>query len=164
MREALGTSFRARRPDRIYERGWGVQCQGAPQIICSWSVTIQADRGIPTTFDFDHFNDESPLIVGLDLSQYSDTDNMGSESCIRIKRHTDSITRILKTYMSGGSDFDIVLLLELCSSPGIRSDKETSALMESFGPSTLVKRFHRLTHATQADTQRLMKDGGSMTE
>lgn len=102
--------------------------------------------------------------MGLDLRWHSDTISMGSEIFIRIKRPTDSLTRIFKTYMSGDSELDRKLLLELCSAPGIRSDMTARTLMVSFRPSTLVKCFHRLTHATRAETERFMTEGGSMTE
>lgn len=50
------------------------------------------------------------------------------------------------------------------SAPGIRTSRTTCALMENVGPSTLVKRFNHLTHATQAKTAWFMKEGGAMTE
>lgn len=132
--------------------------------MCSWSLTVQDNDGNPTTFDFDLFRDDSPLIIGLDLRRYSDTENMGSVKLIRIKRPTDGLVRTFDTYMSGTGELDKRLRIGLCAIAGVPGDKSARALMAKFRPSTLVRRFHRLTHATPAETRRFMKEGGIMSE
>lgn len=53
------------------------------------SIYSQDDIGHPTNFDFYLFRDDSPLIMGLVVIKYSDTDNIGSEKLTRMKRPTD---------------------------------------------------------------------------
>lgn len=161
--EALGIAFDVRRPDKLYERGWGFQCQGASPIACSWSITVQDLAGSPTTFDFDLFRDDSPLIIGLDLRIHSNTENMGTGRAFKFKRPTDSDVRMFQTYVSGEHDLDKRLRVNLCSTVGVTTDKTMGALISNLRASRLVKRFHRLTHATPSETRRFMKSGGRLT-
>lgn len=162
--EALGIPFKIRRPDKYYERGWGFQCQNSSVIACSWSITLQDISGRPTTFDFDLFRDESQLIIGLDLKAYSNTENMGMERLFKFKRPTDSEVRTFRTYMSGTSELNNRLRVELCPALDISTDQTVGVLVANVRASTLVKRFHRLTHATPEETKRFMREGGKLTE
>lgn len=90
LSEALGISFKVRESDKRYDRGWGFEGLGSLPVACSWSITIQEVQGLPTTFDFDLFEDNSPLIIGLDLKRYSNTENFSHDRMFKFRRRHDT--------------------------------------------------------------------------
>lgn len=66
-------------------------------IECSWSIAIKDIDGKPNILEFDVLRDESPLMKGLDLRRYSNTDNLDGDMKILIKQPRYSTRRIFRT-------------------------------------------------------------------
>lgn len=59
---------------------------------CSWYFNLIDINNRPVTIVFDLANGSSPLIMGINLRQYSDTCNTKQPSTITIRRQTDTGT------------------------------------------------------------------------
>lgn len=69
--EVLGIRFMARRPRVIYKQAWGTNAVNASKNMCKLTLMTQDINGRPTLISFGLTEDDSPLIVGLDLQKYS---------------------------------------------------------------------------------------------
>lgn len=156
---ALGISFEVDPPRHIYARGWGFDCLNSHPVVCSWSIIVQDLNDRPIEITFDLFDDSSPLVIGLDLKQYTTTDNFNFR--LIIKRPTDKEERTLRTYMTNNSLTDCRIRAELVRMPESYALTQTGKFMDR--PATIVKRLHRLTHAPAAEMQTILKDAGILT-
>lgn len=58
-------------PPEHYEHGWGEDCHDARPIIASWTLTVIEIHSHAISLSSDLVRGESPLIIGLDVMQYS---------------------------------------------------------------------------------------------
>lgn len=86
LSEALGIPLTVRVADKFYKRGWGFECKGPSTVICSWSITELDAKGRRTTMDFDLFDDDSPILIGLYIKEYSNTEEMHEEMTCKFRR------------------------------------------------------------------------------
>lgn len=109
------------------------------------------------SFTFDLVPGKSPLILGMDVRAYCDTYNLGDQKYIKLKRPTDSATRVLFTYLVPDNN-----RLRLVIAPHPRSVVRTllGNVHASFKRTPLIycKRIHRYTHSTKEEMKRLCLD------
>lgn len=94
--DAMGIELQVEKPREYYVHGWGHNCSDAKSICCSRNLTVMDSNSHPVTLSFDLVDDNSPLIVGMDFRQYSDTWNMHTPSTMTFRRPHD--VRVYKMY------------------------------------------------------------------
>lgn len=110
-------------------------------------------------------NDESTIILGMDINKYSVTDNLSIPSTIKFKRPQDREAGIFPTYISGNTP--LTKLLRLSISPVIPT---TAGLLgkptplQSIRPTTHVESIHNDTHATTVQNKQICKEPGWLHE
>lgn len=72
--------------------------------------------------------------------------------------------RTIRTYVSGTHGLKNRLRVELFSTAEIATDRTVGALSANVLASNIVKIFKRITHTTQDETKRLMRERGKFTE
>lgn len=110
----------------------------------------------PITLEFDLVDGQSPLIVGLDASQYADTCNRSAPRTMIIKRPQDTRQYTLHTYTADDENGNNRLRLQVV--PHRSSPMHT--LISNTGKNrelSMAKRIHRFGHATTDEMIRLMK-------
>lgn len=160
--DMLGISFSLDPPRSEYLHGWGTECAGARPILCSWDLKVSDAHGKPTTFTFDLVEGESPLILGLDVKRFANTDNLAAPPYIRFKRPQDIDTRVFHTYIEPDHDGNDRIRFEIVPHLG----STVSSLMTTTKNSdiNLAKRLHRFTHATADEMKRLLSDADQLTD
>ena len=71
--DILGIPLSLEPPWERYYHGWGQDCLNAKMTVCSWTMTVQDTRSKPTSFTFDLVEGNAPLILGMDIRQYTNT-------------------------------------------------------------------------------------------
>lgn len=116
----------------------------------------------PTRITFNFVEGESPLLVGLDLKRYSNTNNMESENKTIFKRPTDTARRVFNTYIADDQKGNPHLWLDLAPSrystmgslmQGIVRNKDLN----------IVKKVHRFTHASAQEMKSIFTDSVMLT-
>lgn len=97
--DALGIQLKVEKPRDTYMYRLGERCADAKLVVCSWPHTVMDTNGYPTTLIFDMVKGRSPLIVGKDIKQYSDTCNMKTQRTITYRRPNDEISYTLHTHI-----------------------------------------------------------------
>lgn len=98
--DILGISLSLDPPSQNYEHSWAQDCHDARRIFVSRKSTSTDRTHSPTTLTLDLFREESPLIVGLDVTQHANLINLSNPGYIDIKRPCDSRTLSMYTYIS----------------------------------------------------------------
>lgn len=120
-------------------------------------------KGAPLCITFDLVDDDSPLIVGLDRVQQCNIFNTAAQKYIEFRRHQDTSTRFLNTYIIPDN---IRLHVEISLHPL----SEFQSLLRSIhsvsqrAPLTFCNRLHRYTHASAAELESTCEDSGSLRE
>jgi len=143
--------------------GWGSECLDAKLIECSWTLTLFDLNGRQTSLTFDLVQGRSPLILGLDVKEFSNTLNLKENPYIEFKRPFDTATRMFRTYISPDSQGCKRIRIEIV--PHVASS--STSLMTSPGnkrsPLTIAKRLHRYTHATADEMKNLYDNAGILS-
>lgn len=120
-------------------------------------------NGKPTVLTFDLVTGKSPLIVGLDVKRHSDTVNRTGTPSIIFRRPCDTSDRTFYTYIAKDDDHNDRIKLEI-----VPHNKTTSASLlgnvSNRREIAMVKKIHRLTHATDDEMKQLFKDGNMSNE
>lgn len=98
--DILGVPLVLDQPRDLYMHGWGQECLNAQMINCYWTLTLHCIHGLPTSFAFDLVQGSSPLLLGLDIKEFSNTCNLSNPRYIKFKRPTDTKPRRLFTYIT----------------------------------------------------------------
>lgn len=119
--------------------------------------------GKSTTFIFDIFGNDSPLINGLDVGRYYTVNNLSTPSPVTIKRPSDSSQLMLRTYIASDDPINVLLRVLVTEAPySIR------ALSVSIGKhsllTSLANRLHLLTHAHPNELVGLCDRAGWLTD
>lgn len=160
LSHVLRIAFRAERPRRQYNRGWGVKGLDAHPVICAWTLTIQDVNGRPTNLFFDLTDDESPLTIGLDVQQYSQRSYVKPNSSITFMRPNDRHPRTLPVYIRGDDPLRLRAHVDIV---GLMPTSLSFLVTNPSGPqraSTLAKRLHRYTHAPYKEMVEILSRGG----
>lgn len=161
LRDVLGYKLFAEKPRDKYERGWGVDCLGAKEIMCSWTLSIQDINNNVTHLTFDLTDDDSPLTIGMDVKLYYVTDNLSSQSNLRFNRPFDNGPRIFYTYVTGDDKFNRRLRLAITPIiPIVPSLLDNTEPQKQQRMNTLAKRLHRLTHESSDELYRFCTQAG----
>lgn len=153
--DALVIQLKVEEPRHTYMHGWGERCADANLVVFSWLLTIMDTNGPPTTLIFDLVRGESPLIIGMDVKQYSDTYNRTPQKSITYRRPGDVRPYTFHTYIQrdGGGNKRLRMLI----SPHKHTTFETMmANITSWRERNLPKRVHRLGQASGKDMKDIM--------
>lgn len=80
-------------------------------------LTVQDIHGRPIAFRFDLFDDDWPLILGLDVKRYTKTEFMVDPPLITIRRPSDTSSRVLPIYLRRLSDLKLRALVDVVLDP-----------------------------------------------
>jgi len=134
-------------PRAYYQHGWGVNCSEAKPIVASWYLTVDDVYHKPTTLVFDMVEGTSPLIIGLDVKRFSNTNNIRDPSTINFERPTDSSRRTFLTYITKDANDNDRLKLELVTH--VKSTYDSlMANIRNRPDINVAKKVHRFTHAS----------------
>lgn len=155
--DILGICLQLDPPEFYYSRGWGCQGLGASPVICCWTIAVQDINGRVTYITFDLFDDDSPLIIGLDLIRYGISDFVSVQLTLTFKRPTDDHMRCLPIYITSPNSVQARAHVELLFN--------TSCTLMATGsnfsrPLALAKRLHRFIHAPAHELTRLIRRAG----
>lgn len=126
-------------------------------VICSWTLALQDMNGHPTFLSFDLFDDNSPLIIGLDVSRYATTDFLSDSPRISFRRPSDNETRIFPIYIRSESSICARAYIDLIFTTS-RTLLATTKTVER--PLSFDKRLHRFSHGPVPDLIRLIRRAG----
>lgn len=162
--EVLGIEFIPEPPRDRYSRGWGNSALNSLPIICSWSLQFQDIQNSPVRMTFDLANDDSPLIIGMDVQQFASSNFLDNISTFKIRRPQDNIVKILPVYISGRNKFNKRAYLDI-----IGLVRKANTLMATnrgsyIRPLTLAKRIHRYSHAPPRDMIEMLTRTGCPRE
>lgn len=150
----IGVPFCVEAPRAQYIHGWCEQSADSKPIRCSSSTTMYA-HDWHVTLVFDLVAGHSPLIVGMDERQYSDTCNRTWPRPITFKRQHDNRELKLFTYIADDSTGNRHLRLEIA--PHVSTSVSTLMANESTHRElNVVKRVHKFGHATAAEMRELL--------
>lgn len=76
-------------PQKVYTHGWGDKCTDSKTVITTRFLIIHDPTKKPTTIAFDIMEGISSLIVGLDISKYSNAQNKDHEGIVTFTRPTE---------------------------------------------------------------------------
>lgn len=147
-------------PKALYQRGWGPAASDAASVIAAWRLHMQDVNRKPVVIVFDVTNDNSPIVIGMDIKRFTTTNNLSKPTFMYMRRPGDRGSRCLQTYLSG--DGPLTTRLRLLVAPTGLS----LALMggarkpEPIRPMTLAKRIHSMTHAHPLQAIRICRDAG----
>lgn len=159
--DALGIALALEPAREIYFHGWGATCSDAKPIRCSWTLTVLDAEGKPLSLTFDLVSGDSPLIVGLDVTQYTNTMNLSRPRYVTFHRPEDKSPRRMLTYVD---DFDDQARLRLEIIPHKKSTiTSLMANIMSRPELCVAKKIHRYTHATSDEMKDLYKGAGILT-
>lgn len=159
----LDREVKLEKPRATYRRGWGPKSADSSDIVASWAMYVQDMNGRPAAITFDVANDESPLIIGMDLKWYSMTDNIATPPRIIMRRPTDNRTRILETYMTIGDPLRArlrLLVVPMISTSALTGESRRPMRMR---PMTIAKRIHCMTHAHPLQISKICEEAGWLT-
>lgn len=95
----LGITFNLELAQRSYSRGWGNKALDAKPTLCSWTLSLLDINEEPTDIVFDLFDDNSPLAVGLDDKNFSETDLLSKPPVLTLALPPDDGIRVLPIYI-----------------------------------------------------------------
>lgn len=122
-------------------------------------------HNLPTTLRFDVTEDESPIVLAMNLKRHSVTDNISVPSRIIIDRPHDRNPRILQMYTSGDTLFNIRLILFVAPVTKLSACMLGKALnFQPLGGIPLAKRIHNATHESEPQTLSICEDAGLLDE
>lgn len=145
-----------------YLRRCGHKLANANPILYTCLLTGNDVTGKRTTFPFDLDDDDSPLIIVMDLKKYADTINGSTPTRISFLRPDDSIYRTFHTYVEADDAGCERLRIEIV--PHDRSS--VSSLMASIvkrPPLNILKKIHRFTDASAGKMKQLLSDADMST-
>lgn len=120
--------------------------------------------GHPIALSFDLVRDESPLIIGLDVTQYANIINSKTPLYISIKRPTDTRTLALFTYIATEESDSKTQRLRLEISPHKNSSITTLmaniSMLGKRTPLAFSKKPHRFTHANADEIKHICSNAG----
>lgn len=157
--DRLGIDMHLEAPQEVYRHGWGHEGSNAKDIIYTWRLTVNDIYEKPTTFSFDLVDGYSPLIVGLDLKQHSDTINRCKRKHIIFQRPYDTSPRTFYTYLSQDEGNNDRLRLNLIA----HKNSTYKSLLGRKGKhidANAIKKIHRFTHATAKEMKSILTDAG----
>ena len=144
--------------------GWGEKGLDPLPVVCTWTLTTFDLHGKPTSFTFDLVLGNDPLLIGLDVSEYTNTLNLEQEPCVVMQRPCDKSRRTFNTYITRHSDKhgNRRQHMAIVPEPGIcvTSIMSRLNLRTRRAPLVFAKQVHRLTHAVPDDIKSLCKDAG----
>lgn len=151
-------------PKAQYSRGWGPNSTDPSTIIAAWTMLFQDMDNKAVAITFDVTDDDSPIIVGMDIKMHTITDNIANPPRILMKRPTDNEMRRMETYMNEKSPLNT--RLRLLIAPVLTTSALIGGSRRPIGtrPMTLAKRIHQMTHAHPDQTMRICKDAGWLTQ
>lgn len=121
-------------------------------------------NGRPTALPFDVVEGGSPLILGLDVEQFSNSENIGSPKTITIMRPTiDTEPRKFFTYIGQDQTGSERRRLEIVPH-GISTVTTLLANFVSRYDINLAKKVHRYSHGRESEMISLFQDAGILTE
>lgn len=125
-------------------------------------------NNLPTSFTFDLVDGSSPLLIGLDVREYTDTFNLPEEKCIKIKRPYDSSPRFFGTYispegMSSNRDKRLRIAISMQSHTNLRSLMSNLHLKSKRSPLLFSKQIHRFTHTRPLEVKTICEQAGILT-
>lgn len=159
----MGRKMSLDEPRAIYSRGWGPNGSDSSDVIAAWSLFMQDMMNQPVEIVFDVTNDESPIIIGMDLKKDTTTDNLTSPPRMIMKRPEDRSIRMLETYMSVTDPLQARLRLLVVPAATTAALIGEARKPERIRPMTLAKRIHNLTHASSAQATRICEEAGWLT-
>lgn len=106
MCQILGIDMKLSPPIAAYDHVWGVNCDRERRIRYTWYLTLFNILGLPTTIPFDLVEGSSPVIIGLDIEKYGNTNKMHARKCFEFKRPQDKHIRKFFTYISKDANGD----------------------------------------------------------
>lgn len=162
MSDALEITFCVGELRERYMHGWGDKCADEKLVCCSWNLTL-IYKNVPLTIVFYLVNGSSPLIIGMDVRQYSDTFNKKKPSTITIRRPTDTCTYKMNTYIDKYNSGNPRLRMEVVP----HKNFTFTSLMEishARQEVNLAKKVHRFGHATAEEMSEIIKGTGFDTE
>lgn len=122
----------------------------------------------PASLTFDLVRGDSPLIIGLDVTQYADILNRDTPRQIRIRRPWDVRSLSLFTYITHEGQFGRTKRLRVEIIPHANSSVATLVsninLLGNRTPLAFSKKIHRFTHAPTDEVKSLCKDAGILSE
>lgn len=162
--DMLGIPLLLDPPRDLYMHGWGQDCLDPKLIECSWTLTLHDIDGQPTSFTFDLVEGDSPLLLGLDIKQHSNTMNITTPRYIKFKRPEDKSPRRFVSYIKPDPvDGTLRLRMELVP----HSNSTVRSLMANIKKRpdlSLAKKVHRYTHATIEEMKGIFKNAGRLTD
>lgn len=117
-----------------------------------------------TSLTFDLVQDDSPIALGMDVSQHSVINFSSEYPTMTIARPNEKSPWVLSIYVDGASKFQIrgrvliILIAHVTSSL-----MATNAVSATSRPMTTAKRVHRLTHATAEELIHICKTANWLT-
>lgn len=117
---------------------------------CSRHVTVMDTEKRPVTLSFDLLKGNIPLIIGMDIKQYSDTYSMDKPSSIALRGPGDRMAYTFPTYLADDNGGNKRLRLGLVAH--INTTLHTllvSALIRK--KLTILKRIHAFGHGNESD-------------
>lgn len=96
--EVLGRRFVVEQSNRQCRRGWGCNALDLQPIIFSWSLTVQDIYNSPATIAFDFTDNDSPLIIRLNIQKFSRRSFLKSLPTVEFQRPNDGFLRFLPIY------------------------------------------------------------------
>lgn len=103
----MGKPFVPERPKYKYKRGWGHEGLSPQTVVCSWTMAFQDMNGKPTELNFDLFNDDAPLSIGMDVQRFCKTNFIDEPPILTIRRPIDTEPRTVQLYLSGDSPLQL---------------------------------------------------------
>lgn len=128
-------------------------------VVASWNLTINDLNKKSTVFVFDLVEGDSPLIIGLDIRRYCNTDNLSKPSTISFKMPTDLHVKSFYTYIAPDNGQNMRLRIEIAP----RKNSSIKILLSGIVKPTdlnLAKRLHRFMHTTPEETIKFLQDAG----
>lgn len=87
------------KPRARYRRGWGPAASDSAEIVASWCLYLQDMKQKTVAIIFDVTEDNSPVVIGMDIKKFSKTDNLSNPPHMMIRRPEDKGKRFLETYI-----------------------------------------------------------------
>lgn len=113
--DVLDVNLKVENPWAHYIIGSGDSPSNARHIFCSWYLTIYDVNRHPVTMTFNLVDGQSPLIVRMDIRNFSDTCNRTWPPTIMFKGPGDVRDYTFHTYIVGDNCGDPTMMLYLVS-------------------------------------------------
>lgn len=161
--DVLGVRFFAEAANKNYKRGWGIDSHDALPIICSWTLTLQDINGRTTHISFDLTHGDSPLIIGLDLQQYSARTFIGPQPTIIFQRPSEREERVLPIYIRETDTIHRRAHVDLIGLKPTAATLLVTHRSSVIRANTMAKRLHRYSHAPISEMVYMLQRGGYNT-